>query len=615
MRRLKSLLLTTLLLPSSLFCQGISFSVVSGFYAASFELSLSTNTNFDIRYTLDGSDPDGSSALYENPIVIDEKSQLPSVLSNIPTNPPSTPAHFRWYAPQLPVLKTTMVKAALFENGNRMTLITAHEYFIGGEMMDINLPVVSIQADSSGFFGYEEGIYVPGKDYDNNPDIWHPGNYYEKGNEWERNASIGFYEGGDLIFRQNVEVEIHGDGSRIMPCKSLRLSAKKSLGNKYFDHPFFENREWGRYKRLILRNAGQDFVRTLFADVLMQTLLADTNVETQASRQTVVFINGEYWGIHNLRERYDKYFLENYHQGGLEDFDLVETSTSHFDTQGSSSGDYKTLIESLLDADLSNQANFGEIALQIDLDSYIDHHISKVYGGGEDWGSNNEKVWRPHTASALWRWLANDYDDAFVNFEKDAYKHATNDVGTSWPNPEWSTRLFRSLMTNKGFARRYKTKLRYHLDYTFHPDRVIRAIDSIAQIYLTEMPRHIARWNYPSSISAWEEHISDFKIFAQKRPIVVWQNFLEYFPDIYLPPEEVIIYPNPASSFLNIDLPKDWSGKTQYSIYSSNGQLVQFGDLTNEQQNYIELNNFQTGLYFIWINGAVGKIINTLLVR
>lgn len=596
--------------------QDIVFSLPSTFYVEPIEVALSTSSNFDIRYTLDNSEPTSESPLYTAPILINDRSPLPNVLSNIPTNPPSTPAYIRWQAPQAAIPKSTILKAALFENENRISLIAAKEYFIGDQINHIQLPIVSIWSDSVGFFGFVEGIYVPGKDYEDNPLIWHPGNYYERGDEWERIASIGFYENKQELFRQTVEVEIHGDGSRIMPCKSLRISAKESLGQAFFDFPFFEKRDWALNKKLILRNSGQDFIRTMFADVLMHSLLSNANIETQHSYQVVVFLNGEYWGIHNMRERYDKYYFSHFHDGGLEDLDLVEISTIDFSAEEGSAEDFENLLESLaVDLDLSEPQRFEEVASQIDIDNFITEHISKVYGGGEDWGSNNNEIWRPHSASIKWRWAAKDYDDTFMNFQKDAYKHATNDMGTSWPNPEWSTRLFRSLMTNKNFARQYKTQLRYHLDHTFHPDRVVHVIDSIANIYRPEMNRQIARWNHPASMSKWEENISIFKTFAQERPAIVWQNFNEYFPEIYLAPQEVTVAPNPAQSFINIDLPDEWVGESEYFIFNYTGQLVQEGMLTNEKQNVIPLHDFSMGIYIVQIKGNGKKIVKSFFVK
>ncbi|MCU0348925.1 MAG: CotH kinase family protein, partial [Saprospiraceae bacterium] len=358
----------------TLVAQTVHFSTPSGFYPAPVSLSLSTGAaGHQIRFTTNGSAPDAASQLYASPIPLPDRSPQPNGSADIPTNPPSIYEGFRWRPPLGLVPKATVVTAAVFEGDEQEGEALAEEYFIGPSLDSITLPIASIWADSAGLFGYEQGIYVPGKDYDDNPTTWQPGNYFNEGPEWERPATLSFYEGKNLLLRQPFELKIHGGGSRMMPCKSLRLSAKAGLGAALFEHPFFENRPHGEHKRLVLRNGGQDFVRTLLANVLMQALLADADIETQAARPVVVFLNGTYWGIHSLTERYDKYYLANYHEADLDEIDLVEIAMSYQVKEGSSA-DYEAMIASLVGSDLSDPAQFEAIAAQLDLENFTDNH-------------------------------------------------------------------------------------------------------------------------------------------------------------------------------------------------------------------------------------------------
>ncbi|MBK8567166.1 MAG: CotH kinase family protein [Saprospiraceae bacterium] len=580
--------------------QPVHFSQPSGFYLDSLLLQLTTETPYPIRFSLDGSDPTASSPVFTGPIWLHDRSPQPNGIAGVPTNPANTAADYRWRPPQGQVPKSVVVRAALFEGSEQVGDVVAAEYFIGTGLDSIGLPVVSIWADSAGLFGYEQGIYVPGKDYDDNPFIWQPGNYYNEGPEWEREAIFSYYDGKDLALQQPFELKMHGGGSRLLPCKSLRLSAKEGLGAGHFEYPFFPERSHEAHKRLVLRNGGQDFSRTLMADVLMQSLLAPTGLEYQSARQVVVFINGVYWGIHNLTERYDKHYLRHYHDGDLEAIDHFEIAMDYWPNEGSSA-DFEALIALLPFSDLSDPAQYADVAQQLDLQNFIDHHISKVYGGGDDWSGNNEEIWRPQRPDARWRWLVNDYDDAFVNFEKNSYGHATRTDGVNWPNPEWSTRLFRSLMQNPGFAKQYKQSLRKHLDTTYHPARVQRAIDSLATRYRLEMGRHIRRWGHPASLAQWEANIAQFKVFAAQRAERVWHNFKDYFPDIYLPPSEVSVRPNPVGEVLWVDLPDGLVGKADFRVFNASGQLVQYGVWTNEQANELVVTDWPTGLYVLEI--------------
>ena len=63
----------------------------------------------------------------------------------------------------------------------------------------------------------------------------------------------------------------------------------------------------------LLRNAGQDWLRSMFRDAFVQRLAGDMKLDTQASRPVVVFLDGEYWGIYTLQERYDEFYLQNHY--------------------------------------------------------------------------------------------------------------------------------------------------------------------------------------------------------------------------------------------------------------------------------------------------------------
>ncbi len=608
-----NLTLLKLILCLNLLGQEIDFSITSGVFDEEFQLELYSTTAGEIRYTLDGSQPTANSLIYNNPILVKERNSDPNTISNIPTNPPNTSEQYVWKAPLATIPKARIIKAAIFNNGIQISQIVYEEYFIGRPLTEIQMPIFSIQIDSSELFDYEKGIYVAGKDYDASPNTWQPGNYYERGEEWERVMSLSYYESGKLILRQNTQIQIHGGGSRNMPCKSLRFSAKNSLGNGLLEHAFFADKPWLNYKRLLLRNAGQDWYGALFTDVLLQSLIKDQGIEHQASKQVVLFINGSYWGIHNLRERYDKYYFSNYHDNDIEDIDYLEIA-SEFITKEGNTLDYELMNESLLYMDLSVLADYEKIADQIDISNFIEHHISKVYGGGIDWSGNNERIWRPKGEQNKWRWIANDYDDAFKDVHYDSYLHATNLELIRWPNPEWSTRLFRSLMSNENFAIRYKNRLKYLLESTYSAENITFTIDSIAGIYRSEMTRQIERWNYPSSINGWEDTIEEYKTFAKQRPEIIWSYFNLLFPNIYENPMELKIAPNPTTNYFFIDLPESFEESSSFKIFGLDGKEYYEGVLSSSQRNEVAIPNLNNGVYIIQVLNGGEKYMSKLIV-
>ena len=195
--------------------QELNFSVSSGFFEEEFEIMLSSTFFGDIRYTIDGSEPTSGSLMYINPILVKERNSEQNSISKIRTNPTATDLEYVWKVPVVTIPKARIVKAAVFNEDVLVSPIFYEEYFIGASLNEIQMPIFSIQTDSDDLFDNETGIYVAGKDYDDNPTEWQPGNYFKRGEEWKRVMSLTFYDDQQFIFRQNTELQIHGGGSRI----------------------------------------------------------------------------------------------------------------------------------------------------------------------------------------------------------------------------------------------------------------------------------------------------------------------------------------------------------------------------------------------------------------
>ena len=139
---------------------------------------------------------------------------------------------------------------------------------------------------------------------------------------------------GTVGFSQIAEIEIHGMGSASADQKSIALKAKKSLGGKEFDYPVFSDLDFDAYRSLVVRNSGQDNNLTMFRDAMASSLVRDlSDVEgiitkpklyTQGHRPSVVYINGEYWGLYNLRERADKRYVKVHFDLDDDEIDLIE---------------------------------------------------------------------------------------------------------------------------------------------------------------------------------------------------------------------------------------------------------------------------------------------------
>lgn len=463
-----------------------AFSVTPGFYENTVNLELKHPDSLAIiYYTLDGSYPDTSSLVYSVPLKLESRVDDPNRLSVIRTTPPEgdqyEPFSYGWMQPLNTVDKAHIIRTRAFYPDKPPSEIVTGSWFIGLDQQ--HLPVLSLAAPDSAFFGYHEGIYVPGAIYNSigfGTDPWgrDGANYHQRGVEWERETSLEWFEDGTRIFQQDIGVRIHGGGSRAVPMKSLRLYARNLYGQSRFEHQIFQDQPYKTYKRLILRNSGQDFFwrATMLRDVFMQDLVRDLNVTTQASRPAVVFLNGEYWGLHNIRERYDKHFIERVFRVPENRLDyLTQRGTSARHIKEGTNAHYVQLLNYIDQATSSGQsitpAQLAYISDRMDLDNYIDLLILNIFFSNYDWPGNNIDFWRYRGVpdqrvpehDGRWRWIVFDLDFGFGMFDgeeswkRDMILHATeSDQDNSvWSNRPWATFLIRSLMTNEEFRVRF----------------------------------------------------------------------------------------------------------------------------------------------------------------
>jgi hypothetical protein len=505
------------------------FSHEPGFYSEEFELEIShQDPGTIIYYTLDGSDPDENSNVYEGPIRIYDRSSEPNKFSMIPTNYMTTLTE-SWTEPDGTIRKGTVVrtkatKPAAISAGNNST------YFVNQNGADAyNLPVISISSDSLNLFDLNQGIYVPGIHF---VDGDHgTGNYFQRGIEWEKTATIEFFENdGTLGFNQDIGLRIHGGWTRRLPQKSLRIYARNVYGESRINYPIFPELPYSEFNRLILRNSGNDFGRTMFMDAAAQSLIRHLNVETQAYRPVIVYLNGEYWGIHNIRERYDRHYLERVYGVDPNNLDILtgrnlidEGSDEHF----------LSMIDFIENEDLSNDEYFDQVKKLMDTENFLDYYSAQIYYGNNDWPHNNIDYWRLRVAydpdasaghDGRWRWLLYDVDRS-LGFST----HSEFDMIDWILRDHWSTVLIRNLIDNKRFYNSFINRLSDHLNTAFLPERVSSVIDSLKTPLEPEIDLHIARWRNHESRANWENRVQMMHTYAYDRPGYLRQHLHDHF--------------------------------------------------------------------------------------
>ncbi len=510
------------------------FSVAGGFQPSGVQLDLSHwDPAVAIRYTLDGSEPDLASPLYSGPISLASRAGEANRLSLIWTGDP------RWRSPAGEVYKVPVVRARAFRAGASDSAVATHTYLIGSDASRYpGASVVSLVSDEASFFDYDTGIYVPGRVYDEDfdPDEDDPylasGNYSQRGAEWERPVHVEIFDpGGSRAVAQDAGVRIHGSTTRGYPQKSIRLYARSEYGKGDFDYAFFGPGELDEIDTLLLRNGGQGFYSWRFIDLLFHELVKGAPVDTQAYGQSVVFLDGVYWGMHTFRERFDADYVERHY--GVDSSDVVMLTRNgeldHGEPEDTQHWD--DMIAFMKANDLSDDANFDWVAEQLDVDSLLHFIAIHLVSGSSDWvpSTRNHLYWRKRTAAYLpgappghdgrWRWMLKDIDRGLVN---GVYR---NNFVANLAN--WTP--YTSLIANTGFRNDLVNLLSDYMNGRLHTDRMIAEIDRLvaeADPYLDE---HIARWQWPTSRSYWEAQIEAGRGAARDRPSILRTQMLSEF--------------------------------------------------------------------------------------
>lgn len=479
---------------STLRCANPNFSEPGGFHDASVLLFLSCTAGDTIYYSVDGSEPTRKSQLYTKPIVI---------------------------------TATAPVRAKTFCKGKLSSEVVTATYFIN--QRKTNLPIVSIVTNSTYLFDPKIGIYVNGDGTNgklgngaSTPMNWNA--------DWDRPANYEFYDTTHTAkLNQELDIKILGGWTKAYPLKSIAIMPKKKFGNNKLKYEIFAATKPGmKYHDIQMRNSGNDFYCSMLRDAFMQSIVQKRlNLDYQAYEPAVLFINGVYYGIENLRERSNEsYVYSNY---GLDEDDIyeIEATNINVNTENDIATDtaYSAFTSYLKNSDLTNAANYQRVCQLMDVDNYISYYISEIFFGNTDWPYNNCKIWRKKV-NGTWRWILTDTDFGFnlQNGSQQTHNTLTFALGENQSGnisgysiqPEWSTIIFTRLLTNEQFKRKFIDKFAIHLSTTFAPARINHILDSLAAKISDELVYHKAKWGSSRTLAS---DVISMKTFSAERAI------------------------------------------------------------------------------------------------
>lgn len=537
-----------------------SFLTAPGFYDDSVEVSLQPSHPGDaVFYTLDGSEPDETSSSFEGGSIL--------------------------------LSETTVVRAITLSSDGSESEPSSSTYFINAAH---TLPVLSISADPEQFdfrtgrlYGFGNHMFSrSGRIIGNFP--WSSSNAWQNR---EIDANIEMFEDNEtrtLAFNEVLGLKVFGGwGSRGYAQKSFAVFARSRRGTGRIQHQIFPDKDISSFESFVLRNSGNDnqsthltvprseirefstpasygsyFVNgnfTLFRDAMLTSLSRDIGLDTQGYRPSVVYINGDYWGIYNIREKLNEHYVESNHGVPENQVDLIEGYGS---ANAGSSTEYSRMQNYISRQNLSDPEKYQFVKDSfLHVDNFIDYHLSVIFFQNFDIG--NIKCWRPRVDGGRFRWLVYDQDYGFNLWKPEVYLPAmkrdfsdyenmfefytnASGSGTGWPNSGGRTVLLRKMLDNDEFKTRFITRCADLLNTTFSKDYVTNRINALAAPIRDEIPVHLARWNWagiqerefghpykeedaPLTAELWESHVQVMKDYAVARPAKLRSDLISHF--------------------------------------------------------------------------------------
>jgi len=469
----------------------VKFSIPGGYQMSSVLLALnSDNPNDSIFYTLDGTEPGTTSQFYTTPIGI---------------------------------TKNTVVRTRILKKGYLPGCIGNESYIFG---VKHDLPIIAITTSPENLWNQDYGIYVKGKNA--SADFPYFGaNFWE---DWERPANLTLYEpDGSTAFQVDGGIKIYGAYSRGNDQKSFAFHLRKAYGDDKIEYKIFSDLDINEFESLVLRNSGNDNNNTMMRDALCNAILRDLGLDQMAYRPAVAYLNGEYWGILNIREKINEAFLASHNSIDPDNIDILEASGSPIVGTGD---DYAAMMNFVTNNNLALKDNYSVVKKQMDINNFIKYQVAQIFIDNRDWPGNNIKFWRERTDAGKWRWILFDLDFGFNTWATDnqnfnTLAFALEPNGPGWPNPPWSTLLLRKLMENQSFKYDFINCFADNLNTIFEAQVVLQTIDKLKSAIDSEMPRHMARWN--GNMNYRDERLAAMRQFARERQSVVRQNIRTQF--------------------------------------------------------------------------------------
>lgn len=420
------------------------------------------------------------------------------------------------------IQESRVIRAKCFCEGWLSPRSTTHSYIFHGRKQ--TLPIISIVTDRKYFYDDKLGIYVDGN-YSSQTK-----NYEYK---WRRPINIEMFdeEGQPSVINQLGETRCHGGASRGNKFKSLAVYANKRFGEKRFNYELFPEDRPGitDHKSFVLRNAGNDFDYLYMRDAVIQRTMAhNCDLDWQAYRPAVVYLNGTYLCMLNIRDRSNEDNIYTYYDG-LEDIDMIE---NNWELKAGDMDGYNEFTKFYNE----HGHTLAEYAERMDIVEYQNLMIMNLFYNNQDFPGNNIVTWRPQGEGGKWRWIAKDTDFGlglynpyhYMSYKTLDWLHNPNfDNDRNWGNTYEATRLFRRLEEIDEFKQMFIDRCAVYMGDFMNYEGTNKYLTEMTDAISTEYPIHrklINQW-WPN----YDEELNNARNFVKHRESFFYQHIADYY--------------------------------------------------------------------------------------
>ena len=336
------------------------FSVKRGFYNTPQSVAITSATaDAEIRYTLDGSTPTATTGtVYTGPVAISS---------------------------------TLVMKAAAFKAGWVPTNVDTQTYVFPADVKStaaakgfLQSATINAMSDAEVEAALKE---VPSMSLTVGPGVTIDGGEDKLGTlEWLDPA-------GGPTFQIPCGAQLFGGAFTFFAKKSYRLSFKGEYGAGKLKFPLFAGQERGfaavdEFDQLEVRNGSHDMNQRGFymSNAFTDATMLDMGSLGPHSRFVHLYLNGTYWGVHQLRERWSADMMSAYYGGQSTDYESVNGNLNvggwadpglPYDGTGAQWEQVKALAR-------SGGNVYEKLKPYVDVPQYIDYMIMWMFGRSED---------------------------------------------------------------------------------------------------------------------------------------------------------------------------------------------------------------------------------------